>query len=67
MSAVSFVGSFVLICLSAVAAVPAESSWTEDVVSYAGFQIWSAKPRDVKEREFLFKIRQDYGKKKCCW
>jgi hypothetical protein len=36
-------------------------AWTEDVVSYSGFQLWSATPRNQEEREFLLKIRQDYG------
>jgi hypothetical protein len=40
---------------------PQEQGWTEDVVSYSGFQLWSAKPRNEEEREFLLKIRQDYG------
>lgn len=40
---------------------PQEQGWTEDVVSYSGFQLWSAKPRKQEEREFLLKIRQDYG------
>ncbi|XP_046451315.1 carboxypeptidase B-like isoform X2 [Daphnia pulex] len=35
-------------------------AWTEDVVSYSGFQLWSATPRNQEEREFLLKIRQDY-------
>lgn len=40
---------------------PQDQSWTEDVVSYSGFQLWSATPRNKTEREFLLKIRQDYG------
>ncbi|KAK4007992.1 hypothetical protein OUZ56_013151 [Daphnia magna] len=39
---------------------PQDQSWTEDVVSYSGFQLWSATPRNKTEREFLLKIRQDY-------
>lgn len=42
---------------------PQEDVWAEDVVSYSGFQLWSATPRNKEEREFILKIRQDYGNK----
>lgn len=41
---------------------PQQHIWTEGVVSYSGFQLWSVTPRNKEESEFLRNIRQNYGK-----
>ncbi|XP_059351453.1 carboxypeptidase B-like [Daphnia carinata] len=43
-------------CLTA----PQEHVWTEEVVSYSGFQLWSITPHTNEGLEFLLKIQRDY-------
>ena len=61
MSSLLFATILVACVLVASHAAPPDQTWTEEPISYSGFQLWSATPRSVKEREFLVKIRQDYG------
>ncbi|XP_045030537.1 carboxypeptidase B-like [Daphnia magna] len=39
---------------------PQEHVWTEEVVSYSGFQLWSITPHNKEARDWLWKIRCDY-------
>ncbi|XP_032785295.2 carboxypeptidase B [Daphnia magna] len=48
--------SLFIACLTA----PQEHVWTDEVVSYSGFQLWSITPHNKEGREFLEKIQRDY-------
>lgn len=47
--------------LTSFALISCHAAPTENVVSYAGYQVWALTPRSNEENELLLKVIQDNG------
>ncbi len=52
---------FAAFTLVSCAFITCHAAPTEDVVSYAGYQVWALTPRSNEENELLLKVIQDNG------